>query len=93
LEGCTLAVTVELHDARSPGVGPDLYPRSSVPWSRKTGGRITVDVVRDPRLNHRPEVYGGVLSLSALLLRSFFRRLSTLKTARWGDLGKYGASI
>ena len=34
------------------------------------------DLVRDPRLNHRLEVVGGVESeLSADLLKSFFRRL------------------
>jgi tRNA(adenine34) deaminase len=31
------------------------------------------DVVRDPRLNHRPEVVGGVLADEAgVLLREFF---------------------
>ena len=32
------------------------------------------DVVRDRRLNHRPEVYGGVLEQEcATLMRDFFR--------------------
>jgi tRNA(adenine34) deaminase len=44
-------------------------------WEPKTGAVGSLwDVVRDPRLNHRPEVYGGVLELEcATLLRSFFR--------------------
>ena len=44
-------------------------------WEPKTGAVGSLwDVVRDPRLNHRPEVYGGVLEPEcADLLRSFFR--------------------
>jgi tRNA(adenine34) deaminase len=44
-------------------------------WEPKTGAVGSLwDVVRDPRLNHRPEVYGGVLEPEcATLLRSFFR--------------------
>jgi tRNA(adenine34) deaminase len=43
-------------------------------WEPKTGAVGSLwDVVRDKRLNHRPEVYGGVLEEeSAALLRTFF---------------------
>ncbi len=35
-----------------------------------------VDVVRDPRFNHRIEVFGGVLAeISSKLLQLFFSRL------------------
>jgi tRNA(adenine34) deaminase len=45
-------------------------------WEPKTGAVGSLwDVVRDPRLNHRPEVYGGVLAAEcAALLRDFFAR-------------------
>jgi tRNA(adenine34) deaminase len=47
-------------------------------WEPKTGAVSSLwDVVRDPRLNHRPEVYGGVLEPEcAALLRDFFRSAS-----------------
>jgi len=75
LEGCTLVVTLEpctmcagalvlarvarlVHGATDPKAGA-----VSSLW----------DVVRDPRLNHRPEVVGGLLDEeSAALLRAFF---------------------
>jgi tRNA(adenine34) deaminase len=43
-------------------------------WEPKTGAVGSLwDVVRDRRLNHRPEVYPGVLAEeSAALLRRFF---------------------
>jgi tRNA(adenine34) deaminase len=43
-------------------------------WEPKTGAVGSLwDVVRDPRLNHRPDVYAGVLeSECAALLRDFF---------------------
>jgi tRNA(adenine34) deaminase len=43
-------------------------------WEPKTGAVGSLwDLVRDQRLNHRPEVYGGVLEAeSAALLRTFF---------------------
>jgi tRNA(adenine34) deaminase len=45
-------------------------------WDEKAGMCGSVgDVVRHPRLNHRPEVRAGVLAEeSAALLREFFRR-------------------
>jgi tRNA(adenine34) deaminase len=44
-------------------------------WEPKTGAVGSLwDVLRDRRLNHRPEVYGGVLETECGdLLRSFFR--------------------
>ena len=44
-------------------------------WEPKTGAVGSLwDVVRDRRLNHRPEVYGGVLEEEcAALVRGFFR--------------------
>jgi tRNA(Arg) A34 adenosine deaminase TadA len=44
-------------------------------WDDKAGMAGSVsDLLRHPRLNHRPEVKGGVLEgESALLLKSFFR--------------------
>lgn len=75
LDGCTLAVTVEpctmcagaLVLAR---VGRVVFGA----WEPKTGAVGSLwDVVRDRRLNHRPEVVGGVLAEEcALLLDEFF---------------------
>jgi len=43
-------------------------------WEPKTGAVGSLwDVVRDPRLNHRPQVYGGVLEAECGdLIRDFF---------------------
>ena len=75
LEDCTLVVTLEpctmcagaLVLAR---VGTLVFGA----WEPKTGAVGSLwDVVRDPRLNHRPEVYGGVLAAEcASLMRAFF---------------------
>lgn len=45
-------------------------------WEPKTGAVGSLwDVVRDRRLNHRPEVYSGVLEAEcSALMRDFFRR-------------------
>ncbi|MFX0591214.1 nucleoside deaminase [Melissospora conviva] len=76
LEDCTLVVTLEpctmcagaLVLAR---IGTVVFGA----WEPKTGAVGSLwDVVRDRRLNHRPEVYGGVLATeSAAVLRAFFR--------------------
>ncbi|MEV2225175.1 nucleoside deaminase [Nocardia vinacea] len=76
LEGCTLAVTLEpctmcagaLVLAR---VGRLVFGA----WEPKTGAVGSLwDVVRDRRLNHRPQVRGGVLEAEcAALLDVFFR--------------------
>ncbi|MFI5932394.1 nucleoside deaminase [Actinoplanes sp. NPDC051494] len=77
LDGCTLVVTLEpctmcagaLVLAR---VGTLVFGA----WEPKTGAVGSLwDVVRDGRLNHRPEVYSGVLENEcAALMRAFFRR-------------------
>lgn len=76
LEGATLAVTLEpctmcagaLVLAR---VGKVVFGA----WEPKTGAVGSLwDVVRDRRLNHRPEVCGGILETEcAALLDDFFR--------------------
>ncbi|GEM29335.1 tRNA-specific adenosine deaminase [Nocardia neocaledoniensis NBRC 108232] len=76
LEGATLAVTLEpctmcagaLVLAR---VGKVVFGA----WEPKTGAVGSLwDVVRDRRLNHRPEVRGGILEAEcAALLDEFFR--------------------
>lgn len=76
LDGCALVVTLEpctmcagaLVLAR---VGTVVFGA----WEPKTGAVGSLwDVVRDRRLNHRPEVYSGVLEDEcAALLREFFR--------------------
>jgi tRNA(adenine34) deaminase len=75
LEGCTLAVTVE---PCTMCAGALVLARVSRvvfgAWEPKTGAVGSLwDVVRDRRLNHRPEVLGGVLSQEcAALLDDFF---------------------
>ena len=76
LDGCTLVVTLE---PCTMCAGALVLARvSSVvfgAWEPKTGAVGSLwDVVRDRRLTHRPEVYGGVRAEeSAALLRGFFR--------------------
>ncbi|MDG4791202.1 tRNA adenosine(34) deaminase TadA [Micromonospora sp. WMMD1102] len=76
LTGCTLVVTLE---PCTMCAGALVLARISTlvfgAWEPKTGAVGSLwDVVRDRRLNHRPEVYGGVLAAEcAAALRSFFR--------------------
>jgi tRNA(adenine34) deaminase len=76
LEGCTLVVTLE---PCTMCAGALVLARVSTlvfgAWEPKTGAVGSLwDVVRDRRLNHRPEVYAGVLEDEcAALLRDFFR--------------------
>jgi tRNA(adenine34) deaminase len=76
LDGCTLVVTLE---PCTMCAGALVLARVSTlvfgAWEPKTGAVGSLwDVVRDRRLNHRPEVYGGVLAPEcAALLRAFFR--------------------
>ncbi len=76
LAGCTLVVTLE---PCTMCAGARVLARVDTlvfgAWEPKTGAVGSLwDVVRDRRLNHRPEVYGGVLEAeSAALLRRFFR--------------------
>ena len=77
LDGCTLIVTLEpctmcagaITLAR---IGTVIFGA----WEPKTGAVGSLwDVLRDRRLNHRPEVYSGVLEEECgELLRAFFGR-------------------
>ncbi|WP_203998291.1 nucleoside deaminase [Micromonospora lutea] len=76
LDGCTLVVTLE---PCTMCAGALVLARVSTvvfgAWEPKTGAAGSLwDVLRDRRLNHRPEVYGGVLETeNAAVLRAFFR--------------------
>ncbi|WP_341721445.1 nucleoside deaminase [Micromonospora sp. FIMYZ51] len=76
LDGCTLVVTLE---PCTMCAGALVLARVSTvvfgAWEPKTGAAGSLwDVLRDRRLNHRPEVYGGVLETeAAAILRAFFR--------------------
>ena len=76
LDGCTLVVTLE---PCTMCAGALVLARVSTlvfgAWEPKTGAVGSLwDVVRDRRLNHRPDVYGGVLEAEcAALMRDFFR--------------------
>jgi tRNA(adenine34) deaminase len=76
LDGCALVVTVE---PCTMCAGALVLARVSTlvfgAWEPKTGAVGSLwDVVRDRRLNHRPEVYGGVLEQEcAALIRDYFR--------------------
>jgi tRNA(adenine34) deaminase len=75
LEGCTLAVTVEPCTMCAGALGLARVGRVVFgAWEPKTGAVGSLwDVVRDRRLNHRPEVVAGVLAGEcAALLESFF---------------------
>ena len=76
LDGCTLYVTLE-PCAMCAGAMVLARPEAVVfgAWDEKAGMAGSVgDILRHPRLNHRPEVRGGVLAEeSAALLREFFR--------------------
>ncbi|GAA1247980.1 nucleoside deaminase [Pseudonocardia aurantiaca] len=75
LEGCTLAVTVEPCTMCAGALGLARVARVVFgAWEPKTGAVGSLwDVVRDRRLNHRPEVVAGVLAEEcAALLESFF---------------------
>ncbi len=76
LTGCTLVVTLE---PCTMCAGALVLARIDTlvfgAWEPKTGAVGSLwDVVRDRRLNHRPEVYGGVLEAEcSALMRGFFR--------------------
>ena len=76
LDGCTLVVTLE---PCTMCAGALVLARVATlvfgAWEPKTGAVGSLwDVVRDRRLNHRPEVYSGVLADEcATLMREFFR--------------------
>jgi tRNA(adenine34) deaminase len=76
LDGCTLVVTLE---PCTMCAGALVLARVAAlvfgAWEPKTGAVGSLwDVVRDRRLNHRPEVYGGVLADEcAAMMRGYFR--------------------
>jgi len=75
LEGCTLAVTVEPCTMCAGAIGLARVSRVVFgAWEPRTGAAGSLwDVLRDRRLNHRPEVVAGVLAPEcAELLESFF---------------------
>ncbi|MCP2326195.1 tRNA(adenine34) deaminase [Hamadaea flava] len=76
LDGCTLVVTLEPCTMCAGAI--TLARLGTVvfgAWEPKTGAVGSLwDVLRDRRLNHRPEVYAGVLADECgALLRDFFR--------------------
>lgn len=77
LEGCTLAVTVEPCTMCAGALVLARVARVVFGvWEPRTGAVGSLwDVVRDRRVNHRPEVVGGVLAEEcAELLEDFFGR-------------------
>lgn len=75
LDGCTVAVTVEPCTMCAGALGLARVARVVFgAWEPKTGAAGSLwDVLRDRRLNHRPEVVGGVLEAEcAALLEAFF---------------------
>jgi tRNA(adenine34) deaminase len=75
LDGCTLAVTVEPCTMCAGALVLARVARLVFgAWEPRTGAAGSLwDVVRDRRLNHRPEVVGGVLEgQCAALLEDFF---------------------
>lgn len=76
LTGCTLVVTVE---PCTMCAGAAVVARIARvvfgAWEPKTGAAGSLwDVLRDRRLNHRPEVHGGVLDAECgVLLTQFFQ--------------------
>ncbi|KUJ47370.1 CMP deaminase [Micromonospora maris] len=76
LDGCILVVTLE---PCTMCAGALVLSRVSTvvfgAWEPKTGAAGSLwDVLRDRRLNHRPEVYGGVLATeTGTVMRAFFR--------------------
>lgn len=78
LEGCTLAVTLEPCPMCAGAVWLSRVDRLVFgAWNAEYGAAGSLwDVVRDRRLNHRPEVVGGVLAeeCSGLLAQFFAER-------------------
>ena len=77
LEGCTLVVTLEPCTMCAGAAVLSRVERIVFAAFDPKGGAVGSlwDVVRDRRLNHRPEVVSGVLAVeSAALLEGFFAR-------------------
>lgn len=83
LDGCTLAVTVEPCTMCAGALVLARVARVVFgAWQPRTGAVGSLwDVVRDRRLNHRPEVVGGVLEpeCAALLERFFAQHRDTVQ--------------
>jgi len=82
LTGCTLVVTLEPCTMCAGALVLARVDRLVYGAADPKAGAVGSlwDVVRDPRLNHRPEVRGGVLAEeSTELLRSFFGRQRPLR--------------
>ncbi len=76
LEGCTMVVTLEPCTMCAGAIVLARVARVVfAAWEPKTGAAGSLwDVLRDRRLNHRPEVYSGVLAAEASeMMRQFFR--------------------
>lgn len=75
LGGCTIAVTVEPCTMCAGAIGLARIEKVVFgAWEPKTGAVGSLwDVLRDPRLTHRPQVRGGVLADDCVgLLKDFF---------------------
>ena len=80
LEGCTLVVTLEPCTMCAGAIVASRLERLVFgAFDEKAGAVGSLwDLVRDRRLNHRPEVVSGVLAdESSILLRQFFERHRT----------------
>lgn len=78
LTGCTIAITVEPCTMCAGALVLARVERVVFgAWEPRTGAAGSLwDVLRDRRLNHRPEVVGGVLEARcAALMESFFQEL------------------
>ncbi len=76
LSGCTLYVTLEPCAMCAGAIVLALLDRVVfASWDEKAGmGGSVGDLLRHPRLNHRPEVHAGVMAdASSALLTEFFR--------------------
>lgn len=76
LSGCTLVVTLEPCAMCAGAIVLSRVDRVVFgAWDAKAGAAGSLwDILRDPRLNHRPEVLPGVLEPEcSALLRAFFR--------------------
>lgn len=76
LTGCTLVVTLEPCTMCAGAIVASRIERVVFgAFDDKAGAVASLfDVVRDPRLNHRPQVLGGVLAAeTSAVLTSFFR--------------------
>lgn len=96
LEGCTLVVTLE---PCTMCAGAAVLARVDRvlfgAWDPKAGAAGSLwDVVRDRRLNHRPEVVGGVLGEEcARVLRDYFEEHRDAGAGGDGGLGRSAGAL